>query len=176
MLNYALEMAEQPSMASTFQVPDTSVAGRIEQVSGIRPVTLLIAFGIVLITAILIATGIAANGLRRQALAATESELGRIGSILAVAGNRSLQTVDAQLADIAERVGPVGSAAGGNWREAATTPQNSALLRSKLGRFPALAAVALIAADRAVLDRAGAWPAGDTAWRDLLAGVRPRPH
>ncbi len=163
------------SMVSVSAAPHSSVTGRIEQVSGIRPVTLLIAFGIVLITAILMATGIAANGLRRQALAATESELGRIGSILAAAGNRSLQTVDAQLADIAERVGPVGSAAGGSWREAAATPQNSALLRSKLGRFPALGAVAVIAADGAVLDRAGAWPDGDTAWRDLLAGVRARP-
>ncbi len=163
------------SMVSVSAAPHSSVTGRIEQVSGIRPVTLLIAFGIVLITAILMATGIAANGLRRQALAATESELGRIGSILAAAGNRSLQTVDAQLADIAERVGPVGSAADGNWREAAATPQNSALLHSKLGRFPALGAVAVIAADGAVLDRAGAWPDGDTAWRDLLAGVRARP-
>src|SRR5260370_576999 len=97
------------SMVSVSAAPHSSVTGRIEQVSGIRPVTLLIAFGIVLITAILMATGIAANGLRRQGLAATESELGRIGSILAAAGNRSLQTVDAQLAPIPDRARPAPS-------------------------------------------------------------------
>src|SRR5713226_6920953 len=113
-LNYAVEKGRATSMVSVSAGRHSSVTGRIEQVSGIRPVTLLIAFGIVLITAILIATGIAANGLRQQALAATESELGGIGSILAAAGNRSLQAVDAQLADIAEHVGPVGSAAGGS--------------------------------------------------------------
>jgi len=175
MLNYALEMVEQPSMASTFQVPDTSVAGRIEQVSGIRPVTLLIAFGIVLITAILIATGIAANGLRQQAIAATESELGRIGTVLAAAGDRSLKAVDAQLADIAERVGPVGDASGDGLRAAAARPETAALLRGKLGRFPALAAVALIAADGTVLDRAGAWPDADAGWGELVAALRARP-
>src|SRR5205085_10781604 len=88
----------------------TPVARRIEQVSGIRPVTLLIAFGIVLITAILIATGIAANGLRQQALATSESELGRIGSLLAVASNRSLQAVGGQLENIAVQVSPGGNA------------------------------------------------------------------
>jgi signal transduction histidine kinase len=162
-------------MSSTFTAPDTSVTGRIEQVSGIRPVTLLIAFGIVLITAILIATGIAANGLRQQAIAATESELGRIGTVLAAAGGRSLKAVDAQLADIAERIGPVRDAGGDGLREAAARPETVALLRSKLGHFPALAGVALITADGTMLDRAGAWPDANTDWDELLAALRARP-
>ena len=54
----------------------TPVTQRIEEVSGIhsRNETLLVAFGIILITTLLICTGIAANHLRGQALDTTESE------------------------------------------------------------------------------------------------------
>jgi len=159
-------------MAFLFTTRDAPVARRIEQVSGIRPVTLLIASGIVLIIAILITTGIASNNLRHQALTTTEGELGRIGSVLAEAGNRSLQAVDAQLGDVADRVQRAG---GANLREAAATPQIGELLRSKIGRFPGISAVALVAADGEVLDRAGAWPAVDIGWRDLFAALRAQP-
>lgn len=159
-------------MASLFAARHAPVARRIEEVSGIRPVTLLIASGIVLIIAILIATGIATNHLRQQALATTEGELGRIGGILAEAGNRSLNAVDAQLADIADGAQPAG---GATLREAAASPQIAALMRSKVGRAPRIDAVALITADGTVLDRAGAWPAVDIAWRDLFAALRAAP-
>src|SRR4029079_16414394 len=91
-------------MASEDMAQHAPVARRIEQVSGIRPVTLLIAFGIVLIIVILIATGIAGDHLRRQALATTEGDLARIDSVLAEAGNRSLNAADAQLSDIARHL------------------------------------------------------------------------
>ncbi len=80
------------------------VARRIEEVSGIRPVTLLIASGIALITAILIVTGIAENRLRAQALTTAASELARIDSVFAEASNRSLKVVDARLAEVASRL------------------------------------------------------------------------
>jgi hypothetical protein len=44
------EEAVKQGMVSFLGAPDRSVARRIEQMSGIRPVTLLFAFGIVLIT------------------------------------------------------------------------------------------------------------------------------
>src|SRR3954454_18819540 len=93
-------------MDFVFAARDESVARRIEQVSGIRPVTLLIAFGIALITGILITTGIAANQLREEALSRTEVELGRIDSILVAAASRLLNTVDARLADVAGHLRP----------------------------------------------------------------------
>jgi signal transduction histidine kinase len=146
------------------------VAKRIEQVSGIRPVTLLIAFGIVLGTAILMATGIAANDLRRQTLTRTESEEARIAGLLAVASDRSLSAIDAHLADIADTV----ANAAYDFHDAAATPRLAALLRGKIGRAPGLAAVAVLAPDGAVLASAGTWPAGTVAAR-ALADSSDRP-
>src|SRR6266705_6130184 len=110
-------------MVSFLAAPDGSVARRIEQVSGIRPVTLLIACGIVLITGILIATGLAANQLREEALSRTEIELGRIDSILVAATGRLLNAVDARLADVAEDLLKAASGATTTLRDAAAAPQ-----------------------------------------------------
>ncbi len=160
-------------MVSFLVAPDGSVARRIEQMSGIRPVTLLIAFGIVLITGILIATGLATNQLREQAVSRTGTELGRIDGILVAATGRLLNTVDARLADVADDLRQTAAGDATTLREAATAPQNSALLLGKLRRFPTIAAIGLITADGEVIARAGAWPepkaASDAAWRDLVA-------
>jgi signal transduction histidine kinase len=162
-------------MTSLFVAQHAPVTRRIEQASGIRPMTLLIAFGIVLITAILIATGIAANQLRQQALTTTESELGRIDSVLAEVINRSFNVVDAQLGDIADRVRQASVADGTNLREAATAAQAGALLHGNIGRFPSLTAVALLAADGQVLDHSAAWPVVTVAGHDLVAALRAQP-
>lgn len=152
-------------MSSAFAARHAPVAKRIEQVSGIRPVTLLIACGIVLVIAILLAIGIASNDLRRQTLARTEREEAGIASLLAAATDRSLNLVDAQLADIADTLATAGS----DFREAAATPLLAALLRSKLGRVPGLAAVAILAPDGMALASAGTWPAGNFAAQALAA-------
>ncbi len=162
-------------MTSLFVAQHAPVTRRIEQVSGIRPMTLLIASGIVLITALLIATGIAANQLRQQAITTTESELGRIDSVLAKAIDRSLNVVDAQLGDIAERVRQAGVADGTTLREAATATQTGAALHSEIGRFPSLTAVALLASDGQVIDHTAAWPAVAVAGHDLVATLRAQP-
>src|SRR5580765_4088809 len=114
-------------MVSFLVAPDGSVARRIEQMSGIRPVTLLIAFGIMLITGILIATGLATNQLREQAVSRTGTELGRIDGILVAATSRLLSTVDARLADVADDLRQTAAGDATTLREAATAPQNSAL-------------------------------------------------
>jgi signal transduction histidine kinase len=151
-------------MASLYAAQRAPITHRIEQVSGIRPMTLLIAFGIVLITAILIATGIASNQLRQQALRATESELGRIDSVIAETIGRSFNVVDAQLADIADRVSQAGVADGASLR-------GTAMGHHKIGGFPSLSAVALLAGDGQVLEHSAPWPAvaGDALVADLHA-------
>jgi signal transduction histidine kinase len=155
-------------MSSAFAARHSPMARRIERVSGIRPVTLLIAYGIALVIAILMATGIAANDLRRQTLARTEREEAGIASLLAAATDRWLNAVDAQLADIADHLAKTGS----DPRDAATPPQMDALLRSKIGRLPGLAAIAILAPDGAVLARTGSWPAGNVATQVLAAADR----
>ncbi len=151
------------------------VTRRIEEVSGIRPITLLIASGIALIAAILLVTGIAANHLREQALTTAASELARIDSVLAEASNRSLKVADARLAEVAGRLSQAAAGDATRFREAASAPETSALLRSELGRSPPLDAIALITADGAVLDHAGAWPAAELAPGDLAAALRASP-
>jgi signal transduction histidine kinase len=160
-------------MAPLVTARHAPVARRIEEVSGIRPVTLLIASGIVLITAILLVTGIAANQLRRQALALTGGELVRIDTLLAAATDRSLATLDAQLADVADRVADNAAAGMPSLREAAAAPRLGAL-PGKIGHYPRLAAVALVADDGAVVIHAGAWPTGGP-WRDLVGALRAEP-
>ena len=59
--------------------------------SGIRPVTLLIASSIVLVTVILIATGLAAGYLREQAIGIAETELARLDAVFAEVADRSLR-------------------------------------------------------------------------------------
>ena len=151
------------------------VTRRIEEVSGIRPITLLIASGIALITAILLVTGIAANHLRERALTTAASELARIDSVLAEASNRSLKVADARLAELAGRLSEAAAGDAGRFREAVSAPEISALLRGELGRSPQIGAIALITADGAVLDHAGAWPAAELAPNDLAAALRTQP-
>ena len=155
-------------MASIYAAQRSPVTQRIERASGIRPMTLLIAFGIVLITAILIATGIAANQLRQQALHTTESELGRIDSVLAEAIDRSFNVIDAQLAVVADRVHQAGGADGADLRAAVTA-------QGKIGRFPSFNAVALLATDGQILERSGAWLVAAGVGDELVAAMRAQP-
>lgn len=162
-------------MASGLTPSPILVTRRIEEVSGIRPVTLLIASGIALIIAILIATGTAAIHLREQALAAAESDLVRVDSLLAEATNRSMAVVDGRLTEVAGRLGAAASGAAAGFRRAASAPEIGVLLRRELGRFPPVDAMAVITADGVAVNRAGAWPAGDAARHDLIAALQQQP-
>src|SRR4051812_32172928 len=85
--------------------PRAGTAERPESLSGVRPVTLLIATGIALVTAILMVVGIAANHLRQQALHTAESELARVDAVLAAATSASLDVISSRLSDLAARLG-----------------------------------------------------------------------
>jgi signal transduction histidine kinase len=150
------------------------VTRRIEEVSGIRPVTLLIALGIALVTVILMVTGIAATHLRQQAIRTADGELARLGSVLAAASNRSFHVIDAQLADISGQLGQPANPDAVRFRDAASAPETQELLRGKLGRFPRIEAAALVDANGETLNRAGPWPA-DFAAHDLLAALAAEP-
>jgi signal transduction histidine kinase len=147
------------------------VARRIEEVSGIRPLTLLIASGIALISAILIVTGIAENRLRAQALTTAASELARIDSVFAEASDRSLKVVDARLDDVARNLSQAANGDAARFREAVAAPDNGALLRRKVGHSPRIEAIAVVDADGVVLDRAGDWPAADLGLRDVVTAL-----
>lgn len=142
---------------------------RGEEFSGLRPVTLLIATGIALITAVLMVTGIAANHLRQQALLTAGSELARIDGVLAAASNRVLDGIDSRLSAIAEHLVQAGRTGEAGYREEAASPQTAALLNREVERFSRTQGIAVLGRDGMVLNRAGLWPADDRAVRTLAA-------
>lgn len=141
--------------------------------ASVRPVTLLIASGIILVAAILIVTGVVAEHLREQAVATTEAGLTQLDAVLAEAGGRSLRAVDDALGDIARRTrSPDGLAS-----EGADALAVAALLRSKLDAVPGVVGLALADAGGNLVARAGNWPDGEAsvAARDYFTALRAHP-
>lgn len=125
--------------------------------SSVRPVTLLIASGIVLIAAILILTGIVAGHLREQALLSARGELSRLDAVLAVSAGRSLHNADLVLQSLAERIG-----------QDPGEPVPNALAQG-LGGVSPFGAVAAFGSNGAVLGAAGNWsPAAADSGEDAL--------
>ena len=138
-----------------------------------RPLTLLIACGVVLAVALLVVTGLVAGYLRQQTLESSEAGLLRVDAVLVEAGNRSLLSVEAVLSDIASHVRladvPRPDAIARDIGEAAV----DAHLDRHVEATPQIAGVALVGADGAVISRAGAWPAGEgnVARRDYFVDL-----
>src|SRR6185503_7670332 len=143
---------------------------RSESLSGMRPITLLIATGIALVTAILMVVGIAANHLREQALRTTDSELARVDSVLAAAGNATLDVISSRLAGLAGRLGHDAGDDAASLR-AAAMPNTTGWLRDQLGRQPRIDALAIVAADGKVVGSVGAWPLDPALERAALGIV-----
>src|SRR5262249_32745255 len=113
----------------------------------VRPVTLLIACGIVLITAILIAAGLAVGELRKQSLRMTIGEMTRVNGAVAETANRTFaaaETILSRLADVADRDGAV----------------SFVQLFQEMAPPPPLAALAVTDANGTVVATAGRWPSG----------------
>src|SRR4029077_1438204 len=91
-------------MASVLAKAEVWPARKSGLLPNVRPVTTLLATGIVWITGLLVACSIAAGYLRQQVLNTTADELRRLGNVLAEATARSLQSVDPMLASLADRV------------------------------------------------------------------------
>jgi signal transduction histidine kinase len=143
-------------------------------VSSVRPVTLLIASGIVLIAAILILTGIVAGRLRDQTVVATEAELARFDAVLAQSGGRTFHVGDSELQVLSERLSQGGALGAEAFAGAAAAPEATTTLEAGLGVASPFAAIALIGPDGALLNTAGWWPpsAVDFAKRDFYSALR----
>jgi signal transduction histidine kinase len=126
-----------------------------------RPLTLLVACGILLAAALLIVTGLVASYLRQQTLESSEAGLSRLDSVLVEAGNRSLLRVEAVLSDIASHIrladAPRPDAITRDIGEAAVV----AHLDHKIEATPQISSIALIGADGTVISHTGGWPAAD---------------
>jgi len=139
-----------------------------------RPLTLLIACGVVLAAALLIVTGLVADYLRQQTLASSEAGLSRVDAVLVEAGNRSLLGVEAMLSDITSHI------------RLAEVPRPDAIARDigdaaaainlgqKIGSAQEISALALVGPDGVVVSRAGGWPVseGNIGQRDYFLALQ----
>jgi signal transduction histidine kinase len=137
----------------------------------VRPVTTLLATGVVWITGLLVACCLAGGYLRHQVLSTTADELRRLDTVLAEATTRSLQGVDPILGRLADRLrgsGDISAAAPGI--DAAR--ENAGLLQQVIEQSGQIDAIARIAPDGKVLGTVGAWPADlvEIADKNYFAG------
>ena len=140
-----------------------------------RPLTLLIACGIVLATALLIVTGLVAGYLRQQTLKSSEAGLSQLDAVLVEAGNRSLLARRSGAERYSEPHSPAPTC-----RDRMRSPARSARPRSvahldrQVEAAPQIAGIALIGADGAVISRTGGWPSGETnvAARDYFVALQ----
>ena len=88
-------------MASVRALVEVRAARDRGLLPSVRPVTTLLATGIVWITVLLSVCGFAAGYLRQQALNTTTGELERLDTIVTEAASRSFQGVDATVASVA---------------------------------------------------------------------------
>jgi signal transduction histidine kinase len=154
---------------------DRSTRGRGDwALSQPRPLTLLIACGIVLATALLIVTGLVASYLREQTLKSSEAGLSQLDAVLVEAGNRSLLRVEAVLSDIASHIRlPDVSRSDAIAREIADAAAVAHLDRW-VESAPQILGIVLIGADGAVISRTGGWPSGEinVAGRDYFVALQ----
>jgi signal transduction histidine kinase len=155
-----------------------SLAGREQwALSSLRPVTLLIGCGIVLIAALLIATGLAAGRLREQALARTQTELSRLDFVLAEQGNYAFQAVDLVLRNVAGYMAArhIDTPAAVD-RDMAGQPL-ALLLQRKIDGVRELAGLMILDADGRLVNVSGAAPAApaDLSDRDYFRALRASP-
>jgi signal transduction histidine kinase len=145
--------------------------------SSVRPVTLLIASGIILVAAILIVTGIVAGHLRQQALMTTEATLAQLDAVVAEAGGRSMRVIDRALGDVAGHLRPAEAAGSDDAARALAGPQVAALLNGKIEALPQITGIAIAGADGRLINQAGAWPIEEAslAGRDYFAALRADP-
>ena len=138
----------------------------------VRPVTTLLATGIVWITGLLVACSLAAGYLRQQVLITTADELRRLDTVIAEAATRSFQGLDPILGSLADRLRRRGDGTVAGFRMDAATPEIAALLQQAIDQSQQFDAIALIGADGKVLRTFGRWPTDlvDIADNKFFAG------
>jgi signal transduction histidine kinase len=138
----------------------------------VRPVTTLLATGIVWITGLLVACSLAAGYLRQQVLNTTADEVRRLDTVIAEAATRSFQGLDPMLGTLAERLRRRSDGTAAGLRTDATAPEIAALLQQAIDQSQQFDAIALIGADGKVLRTIGRWPTDlvDIADNKFFAG------
>ena len=141
--------------------------------SSIRPVTLLIASGIVLVAAILVLTGLVAGHLREQALDAAQVEMGRLDAVVAAGAERSFAASDTVLKTLSGRLGRGETP----FADGAMPAETAATLETGLGPISPFSAIAAFGPDGSLAEAAGWWPSGavNLADRDFFARLRAQP-
>ncbi|HZT87640.1 MAG TPA: ATP-binding protein [Stellaceae bacterium] len=144
---------------------------------GVRPVTLLIASGILLVAAILLVTGLVAGHLREEALASTQIELARINLVLAESNNDSVAMLDGLLKKLGEalraraRPSKPGDA---SWMAAKDVHE---LLVDRAAGISHVAAIELADVEGRVASSSRSWPvaAADISGRDYFNASKAGP-
>lgn len=144
--------------------------------SQVRPLTLLIACGIVLAAILLIVTGLVVGYLREQTLDAAQAESMRLDAVLGESAERSLQSVLAVLADVTGRIPFPDISTPDEIARSMLTPAVVDHLDHRVAATDAIAGVGLIDPAGNLLRSAGDWPVGETnvAARDYFGVLRTR--
>ncbi len=144
----------------------------------VRPTTLLVACGIILIAALLNVTGIVAGRLRAEAIASARTELAQLDAVIAESTGHAFAVADTVSRAVADRLLQAGGANPRAFAAAMRAPQAAVILASGLGPASPYLAIAVLAPDGTLLDTAGWWPpsATDLAGRDLVVQMRAEPR
>jgi signal transduction histidine kinase len=143
-----------------------------------RPLTLLVACGVMLSAVLLIVTGLVAGYLRQQTLESSEAELLRLGAVLVAAGDSSLLGVDAVLKDVTSRLSFPGISTPDEIASDIRGPAVTHHLNHRTQAAESLDGIALIGADGTVIRSAGNWPVAenDVAGRDYFVAMKANPQ
>src|ERR1700682_5082388 len=159
-------------MASVLAKEEVWPARNRRLLPSVRPVTTLLATGIVWITGLLVACSLAAGYLRQQVLSTTADELRRLDTVIAEAATRSFQGLDPMLGTLTERLRQRSDGTAGGLRTDAPAPEIAAVLQQAIDQSQQFDAIALIGADGQVLRTIGRWPTDlvDIADNKFFAG------
>jgi two-component system, cell cycle sensor histidine kinase PleC len=131
--------------------------------SRVRPVTLLVASGILLAATVLIVTGWVASYLREQTLSSSEAGLSRLDAVLGETANRSLQGIKGVLADVTIRIPFPDISSREEIARWMRDPGVTAHLDNRVEATPQVAAIAFIGADGGLIRSSGDWPISETS-------------
>jgi len=144
----------------------------------LRPVTLLVACGIVLAAILLIVTGLVAGYLRERTLGASEAGLARLDAVLVETGNRSLQEIDGLIRDVTSRIPFPDISTPDEIAREIREPGLTTHLDNRVEASPQIAGMAFIGADGTLIRSAGDWPVAErsVAARDYFVALQGDRH
>ena len=165
------------SFQQSFRPVQRGADGR-GSLSRLRPVTLLVACGIVLAATLLIVTGLVAGYLRERTLAASEAGLARLDAVLGETGNRSLHEIDALIRDVTGRIPFPDISTPDEIAREIREPAVTLHLDNRVEANPQIAGMAFVGADGALIRSAGDWPMAEQSVtaRDYFVALQGDRH